>query len=77
MLGALVKVWPWKEALSYIEVGHKRIPSEEQLLLPWNMMNYELLDGLIIPCALIFLGAALVYGAHYISLQKAYARFTE
>lgn len=77
MLGALVKVWPWKEALSYVEVGQKRIPSEEQLLLPWNMMNYEIITGLVIPCALILFGAALVYGAHYISLQKVYARVTE
>ncbi|SBS24558.1 hypothetical protein MAQ5080_00024 [Marinomonas aquimarina] len=77
MLGALVKVWPWKQAISYIEIGHKRVPSEEQLLLPWQMLNYDLVDGLLIPCALIFLGAALVYSAHYISLQKAYARMIE
>lgn len=77
MLGALVKVWPWKEALSYIEVGHKRIPSEEHLLLPWNISNYEFISGLLIPLTLILLGAALVYGAHYISLQKAYAHKAE
>ena len=71
MMGALVKVWPWKEALSYIEVGHKRIPSEEHLLLPWNMANYEWFNGLLIPCALILLGGALVYGAHYISITKS------
>lgn len=71
MMGALVKVWPWKEALSYIEVGHKRIPSEEHLLLPWNMANYEWVNGLLIPCALILLGGALVYGAHYISITKS------
>lgn len=73
MLGALVKVWPWKMAISYIEVGHKRVPAQETLLLPWDMPNYELIGGLLIPSALMLLGAILVYGAHYISLQKTTA----
>ncbi|MBM6551339.1 DUF368 domain-containing protein [Marinomonas ostreistagni] len=70
MLGALTKVWPWKEALSVIEVRGKTIPSEEALLLPWQMANYHWLQDLLIPCLLIALGAGIVLGAHYISLQK-------
>ncbi|WP_425642819.1 DUF368 domain-containing protein [Marinomonas gallaica] len=76
MLGALVKVWPWKEAVSFIDVGSKRLPAQEELLLPWNMDNFVLIDGLIIPFGLILLGALFVLGTHYIFLQKANATVT-
>ena len=70
MLGALVKVWPWKQVTAFIEVGSKRLPSEEQLLLPWHMPSFNFVDTMLIPIALMVLGAVLVYGVHYISLQK-------
>lgn len=70
MLGALVKVWPWKETLSYIQVANKTLPAEEALLWPWNMTGFELGSDLLIPCSLIVFGGAVVLGAHYISLQK-------
>lgn len=76
MLGALVKVWPWKETVSFIEVGSKRLPAEEKLLLPWNMMDFNFLNDLLVPSGLMILGALLVYGAHYISLQKANTQAT-
>lgn len=70
MLGALVKVWPWKEVVSYTEVGDKRLPVEEQLLLPWQMAGFDVMSHLIVPILLICLGAISVLLIHYISLQK-------
>lgn len=73
MLGALVKVWPWKEALSYVEVGHKKVAGQDVLLLPWQMPDYNFVSGFFIPMCLMLIGAGLVIGMHYISLQKANA----
>ncbi len=70
MLGALVKVWPWKEVVAYTQVGDKRLPVEEQLLLPWQMTGFEVMSHLIVPIGLVLLGAASVLLIHYISLQK-------
>ena len=70
MLGALVKVWPWKQVSAYIDVGSKHLPSEEQLLLPWQMTGFNVVDTLLIPVFLMLLGVLMVYGVHYISLQK-------
>ena len=70
MLGALVKVWPWKEVVTYIDVGDKRLPAQEQLMMPWNMANFNVADSLVIPLILFLVGAVLVILMHYISLQK-------
>lgn len=70
MLGALVKVWPWKEVVTYIDVGDKRLPAQEQLMMPWNMANFDVADSLVIPLILFLVGAVLVILMHCISLQK-------
>ncbi|RDL42670.1 DUF368 domain-containing protein [Marinomonas piezotolerans] len=70
MLGALVKVWPWKEVVTYIDVGDKRLPAQEQLMMPWNIANFDVADSLVIPLILFLMGAVLVILMHYISLQK-------
>lgn len=70
MLGALVKVWPWKEVTTYIDVGDKHLPAQEQLLLPWQMSGFDAMNGLVIPIILILLGVMSVLLIHYISLQK-------
>ncbi|MGP3363019.1 DUF368 domain-containing protein, partial [Escherichia coli] len=40
MLGALVKVWPWKVTDTWSVIGHKKLPLEEHLILPWNLNDF-------------------------------------
>lgn len=56
MLGALVKVWPWKVADAWSLVGEKKIPTNEILILPWQLDGYVWLSDLLLPCIFILAG---------------------
>lgn len=56
MLGALVKVWPWKVADAWSVVGDKKIPTNETLVLPWQLADYVWLSDLLLPCSFILAG---------------------
>lgn len=70
MLGALTKVWPWRETLNVAQVSGKQIPIEEAFLLPWQLSGYDLLLDLLVPGGLMLMGGGAVWLIHYISLQK-------
>ncbi|RNF49314.1 DUF368 domain-containing protein [Marinomonas hwangdonensis] len=56
MLGALVKVWPWKVTDAWSFVGDKKIPTNETLVLPWQLADYVWLSDLLLPCVFILAG---------------------
>lgn len=69
MVGAMPKIWPWKEVLSYRENSHgELVPLTEVPILP---ANYELLTGsdaqIILACVCVFLSAALILSLSYIA----------
>ncbi|AEF55630.1 DUF368 domain-containing protein [Marinomonas posidonica] len=70
MLGALVKVWPWKETLSWEQIGDKKIPVETNLILPWQASSYQFLNDLAVPMAFILVGVLMVFYASYIYLRN-------
>ncbi|TDO96416.1 DUF368 domain-containing protein [Marinomonas balearica] len=61
MLGALVKVWPWKEVTEIMMVGDKKVPAEEALLLPWNLEHYSLFGDFIGPVCVLLIGLFTVF----------------
>ncbi len=71
MLGALVKVWPWKVTDTWITVGHKKLPLEEHLILPWQSINYQIGSDLLLPLFFVFAGLLSVLLISYISLLKS------
>lgn len=70
MLGALTKVWPWRETVTLTQLGDKYLPTEEILLMPWQAMTGGVVDSIVIPCVLMLIGGGIVLLTHYISLQK-------
>lgn len=70
MLGALVKVWPWKMTLETIQVGDKTIPAVEARMLPWQLPEFQMIGDLLIPLVLMLLGAGLVILLEKVSSRK-------
>ncbi|GAB3488468.1 DUF368 domain-containing protein [Marinomonas epiphytica] len=70
MLGALVKVWPWKEAQSWVQVGDKKLPLEEALVLPWQQVGFIMVDDFLIPLSFMFIGFISVMSLSYKSSRK-------
>jgi putative membrane protein len=70
MLGALTKVWPWKETQDLAHVGDKNISVIESLILPWHIKNYHFLDDLALPMVCVFAGLIGVFLINYIFLPK-------
>lgn len=73
MLGALVKVWPWKEVLSFRENSKgEQVPLLEELVMP---ATYELVSGkdaqLMLALGCSILAAALVLSLSFV-LKKAH-----
>ncbi|NVK75185.1 MAG: DUF368 domain-containing protein [Oceanospirillaceae bacterium] len=56
MLGALVKVWPWKVTDTWSVIGHKKLPLEEHLILPWNLSDFYWPLDLLLPLVFVFVG---------------------
>lgn len=70
MLGALVKVWPWKVVDAWAMIGSKKLPVKEHLILPWQVQNYDLVSNLFLPFGYIFLGFMVVFLVSYIFLRN-------
>ncbi|MCV2403778.1 DUF368 domain-containing protein [Marinomonas sp. C2222] len=70
MLGALIKVWPWKEVVSWRYFGEKKVPLEETLILPWNQNGFILTADLIIPIIFFLLGFLIIFLSCNTFLQK-------
>lgn len=71
MLGALVKVWPWKVTDVWSVVGDKKLPMQEHLVLPWRLPEYHFLTDLIYPSLFILMGFLSVYLVSYIFLRNS------
>ncbi|MCB5162031.1 DUF368 domain-containing protein [Marinomonas algarum] len=56
MLGALVKVWPWKVTDTWSQVGSKVVPLEEHLILPWQQTSFYWLNDLLFPIIFMSIG---------------------
>lgn len=70
MLGALVKVWPWKVTDSWVTIGHKTFPVKEHLVMPWHLSGFQVLPDLVLPMVFIVIGFFSVFLISYISLRK-------
>lgn len=70
MLGALIKVWPWKEVASWRHFGEKKVPLEENLILPWKQGDFILVPDLLVPMAFSLLGYFIVSLSFNTFLQK-------
>ncbi|MBR7888627.1 DUF368 domain-containing protein [Marinomonas sp. A79] len=70
MLGALVKVWPWKVTDTWSQVGSKTLPLEEHLILPWQQVNFYWLNDLFFPLVCLLIGSLSVILISRIFLQK-------
>ncbi|ETI58418.1 DUF368 domain-containing protein [Marinomonas profundimaris] len=71
MLGALVKVWPWKITDTWSVIGHKKMPLEEHLVLPWGYPNFYWVTDFLLPIAFIFIGFLSVILISYIFLRNS------
>ncbi|WCN08511.1 DUF368 domain-containing protein [Marinomonas mediterranea] len=67
MLGALVKVWPWKEVTDVMVVGDKQVPVSEALLLPWNLEHYSMFGDFLGPLCVLLLGLFSVFIVRFAS----------
>jgi putative membrane protein len=70
MLGALVKVWPWKIVNVWGVVSGKKIPLEESLVLPWDLPDFQILTNLASPFFFILMGFLSVLLISYIFLRN-------
>lgn len=70
MLGALVKVWPWKVADSWVIIHDKKLPLQEHFILPWQLENYQIGVDLMLPLLFTLIGFFSVYLISYVSLRK-------
>lgn len=77
MLGALTKVWPWKEAQDWVIVGDKKVSIAESLVMPWNLEVYNFTGDLVIPILCMGVGVISVFLISYISLPKAGKTYTK
>ena len=71
MLGALVKVWPWKVTDTWSLVGDKKLPLEEHLVLPWGLPNYYWPTDFLLPVVFVFIGFLSVILISYIFLRNS------
>ena len=71
MLGALVKVWPWKVTDAWSVIGDKKLPLREHLVLPWNLSDFYWLTDLLLPCVFILIGFMSVILISYIFLRNS------
>lgn len=71
MLGALVKVWPWKVTDTWTLVGDKKLPLEEHLVLPWNLPSFYWPSDLLLPLVFVLIGFLSVILISYILLPKS------
>lgn len=70
MLGALVKVWPWKVTDTWSVVGDKKIPLQEHLILPWELLDYHWPMDFLLPIVFVCIGFMVVFLFSYSLLQK-------
>lgn len=70
MLGALVKVWPWKVVDSWVMAGSKRVPAQEHYILPWQLVGYGTFWDLVVPLLFMLMGLFSVILISNIFLQK-------
>ncbi len=70
MIGALTKVWPWKEAQNWVVDGSEIIPIGESLVMPWSMVMYDFTGDLVIPILYMGGGVISIFLINYISLPK-------
>ena len=56
MLGALVKVWPWKIMEEFASENSQKTLFKEHLVLPWQLQNYDFLTDLMFPIFCISVG---------------------
>ena len=61
MLGALVKVWPWKIIEESLGMSDKNMPFQEHLVLPWQLPNYYFWTDLVYPTLCISVGFLSVF----------------
>ena len=71
MLGALVKVWPWKVVTKWMLLSDKKIPLEESLVLPWGVPNFHFLTSFAYPVLFILVGFLSVILISYIFLRNS------
>lgn len=71
MLGALVKVWPWKVQDAWRIVNNKKVSFEERLVLPWELPNFYFWTDLILPLSCILIGFLSIFFISYISLRNS------
>ena len=71
MLGALVKVWPWKVTQEWVLIGEKKYPSVESLVLPWHYEGYQIGTDLLLPIGCMLLGLLSIFLISYIFLPKS------
>ncbi|BFM51062.1 DUF368 domain-containing protein [Marinomonas sp. THO17] len=70
MLGALVKVWPWKETLRWEQIGNNNLPVESHLMMPWQLSNYHFTTDFLLPMVFILMGILVVFCPRYIYLRN-------
>ena len=71
MLGALVKVWPWKITDRWVEIGSKKLPIEEHLIWPWQSVGFQVTQDLLWPMGFILVGFLSVILISYTSLRNS------
>lgn len=71
MLGALVKVWPWKVVTEWMVFSDKKIPLKESLVLPWELPNFLFWTDFVYPSLFILLGFLSVILISYIFLRNS------
>lgn len=71
MLGALVKVWPWKVTDTWSVIGDKKLPLEEHLVLPWNLLNFHWPTDFLLPLVFVCIGFMSVILISYIILRNS------
>ncbi|TYL47265.1 DUF368 domain-containing protein [Marinomonas sp. IMCC 4694] len=70
MLGALVKVWPWKVTETWSVIGDKKIAMQEHLVLPWQFVDYYWPTDFLLPLVFVCMGFMSVFLISYAFLQN-------
>jgi len=71
MLGALVKVWPWKVVTEWMFLSDKKIPLKESLVLPWEVPNFHFWTSFAYPILFVLVGFLSVILISYIFLRNS------
>ncbi|MEO9273918.1 DUF368 domain-containing protein [Marinomonas sp. 5E14-1] len=71
MLGALVKVWPWKVVTEWGLFSGKKIPLKDCLVLPWDVPNFHFLTSFAYPVLFVLVGFLSVILISYIFLRNS------